>query len=64
MDQKSEKALCPNKPREIKIGKTTYIINANYAHKMTLFQKLLWLMKEELRKDNESQRKGEHPSDT
>ena len=51
MDQKSEKALCPNKPKEIKIGKTTYIVSASYANQMTLFKKLLRLMNEELKKD-------------
>ena len=51
MDQKSEKALCLNKPKEIKIGKTTYIITSNYADQMTLFEKLLRLMNEELKKD-------------
>lgn len=51
MDQKSEKALCPNKPKEIKIGKTTYIITSNYADQMTLFEKLLRLMNEDMKKD-------------
>ena len=51
MDKRSEKALCPNEPREIKIGKTTYIVTASYADKMTLFEKLLRLMNENMKKD-------------
>ena len=51
MGQKSEKALCPKEPRKIKIGKTTYIVTANYTDQMTLFEKLLRLMNEDIKKD-------------
>ena len=64
MDQKSEKALCPNEPREIKIGKTTYIVTASYADKMTLLEKLLRIMNEDMKKDMKAKGRASRPSDT
>lgn len=50
MHRKADNAFSQKEQTHIKIGKTEYIVNANYSDHMTLFEKLLRLMIKDLDK--------------
>ncbi len=53
MESNYEKiAFNPDNQTHIKIGKIEYIVNAHYADKMTLHEKLLRLMLNDLKQEN------------
>ena len=51
MDKKAHDAFSQKEQTHIKIGKTEYIVNAHYADRMTLYEKLLRLMIKDLDKN-------------
>ena len=51
MDKKADNAFSQKGQTHIKIGKTEYIVNAYYADRMTLFEKMLRLMIKDLEKN-------------
>ena len=61
MDQKSEKALCPNTPKEIKIGKTTYLVRAKLCRSNDLVRKAATAYERGTEEGHISQRKGVSP---